>query len=311
MENNKQQNTHDDHDTDGGYSHVANDDPNQGGNAANAKDGAQKRKQIGRWERYKQSWKKTAGWNKIMVLLTAVIAMSTGLYSCYERKQLGVMAGQLIQMESSSDQTNQLICLYRQQLAELQKQATDTHELAAQAKNQADRTKELGDRTLQAMRIDERAWVGFSSPEPPVLDRNQPFVVYVPLQNTGKTPAIHFTAAINVIVVKADAHPSDADLDKRIDPFMGKPVSFILPNDVRKYRTDLRGPWVDLRMPDWAWEQINDPQYRIIVFGKTIYSDIFGFEHRTRYCESSNPDPLEKLKFRACGFYSGIDTEKE
>lgn len=41
-------------------------------------------------------------------------------------------------MQSSSKQTDQLIGLYGQQVGELRRQASDTHELAVQAKNQAD-----------------------------------------------------------------------------------------------------------------------------------------------------------------------------
>jgi hypothetical protein len=63
--------------------------------------------------------------------------------------QLSVMKGQLKQIESTSAQTDRLICLYQQQLAQLTKQAGDTHDLAVQAKNQADRTKDIAATSLQ------------------------------------------------------------------------------------------------------------------------------------------------------------------
>jgi hypothetical protein len=69
--------------------------------------------------------------------------------ACIYHGQLKVMQGQLDQMESSSVQTNQLICLYQQQVAELTKQATDTYDLAVAADKQATATNKLA---IQAAR---------------------------------------------------------------------------------------------------------------------------------------------------------------
>jgi hypothetical protein len=197
-------------------------------NNTDPKDTGQDRRHVGRWERYKQSWRKTAGWNKIMVGFTAVIAISTTSYACYERKQLGVMAGQLKQMEGTSTQTDQMIWLIRQQLAQLTKQATDTHELAAQAKDQTESTKDIADRALtqatatnelarQAKRsadsseraineasrhaqealdesikayvLDQRPWIGVY--EAPIIHWDKDgFRMQVVFENSGKTPAI-------------------------------------------------------------------------------------------------------------------------
>jgi hypothetical protein len=49
------------------------------------------------------------------------------------------------QVAAASKQTDQLICLYQQQLAQLTKQVGDIHELAGHMKDQADRTKDLAD----------------------------------------------------------------------------------------------------------------------------------------------------------------------
>jgi hypothetical protein len=63
--------------------------------------------------------------------------------ACIYGRQLGVMRGQLNQMVGSSGQTDRLLDLYQQQLAELRRQSSDTHDLAVQAKDQADRTRDL------------------------------------------------------------------------------------------------------------------------------------------------------------------------
>src|SRR5271166_2935292 len=52
--------------------------------------------------------------------------------------QLTVMGGQLEQMKGSGGQTDKLICLYQQQVAQLTKQAGDTHDLAVAAGKQAE-----------------------------------------------------------------------------------------------------------------------------------------------------------------------------
>ena len=50
------------------------------------------------WTRVKQSWSKTRGWNKLLVLLTAIIAGANITYAIYSSKQFKVMRGQLHQM---------------------------------------------------------------------------------------------------------------------------------------------------------------------------------------------------------------------
>lgn len=88
--------------------------------------------------RLKIAWANTTIVNKLSFFLTLVIAGANIAYVCYARKQFITMSGQLGEMQSSSKQTDQLIGLYRQQVGEVRRQASDTHELAVQAKNQAD-----------------------------------------------------------------------------------------------------------------------------------------------------------------------------
>lgn len=76
------------------------------------------------WSRFKQSWRQTSNWNKLLVLLTVVIAVSNAVYTYYARKQFGVMHDQLSQMQSSGAQTDQLISLYRQQVTESEQQVS-------------------------------------------------------------------------------------------------------------------------------------------------------------------------------------------
>src|SRR5260370_29846819 len=47
------------------------------------------------WARFKQSWRETSNWNKLLVCLTATIAVSNLFYVHYARKQFETMGGQL------------------------------------------------------------------------------------------------------------------------------------------------------------------------------------------------------------------------
>jgi hypothetical protein len=114
-------------------------------------------------------------------------------------------------------------------LKEIQKGSTDTHELAVQAKNQADRTKEIADSALRQAnatralavaagvaaeatnmnarlaQLSERAWVGITGLElvsnhPPMPGESLPAVdemmtIRVRFSNTGRTPALNIRVA--------------------------------------------------------------------------------------------------------------------
>src|ERR1700685_1921008 len=90
--------------------------------------------------------------------------LAAGILSAYTVAailQLGAMRGQLAQMQGSGKQTDQLICLYRQQLLELQKQAAHTHQLAAQAKKQAEAALAANIQTREIFLAESRPWLEF------------------------------------------------------------------------------------------------------------------------------------------------------
>lgn len=63
--------------------------------------------------------------------------------------QLDAMRGQLGQMEGGGKQTDQMLCLIRQQLEQITKQATDTHDLAVAADKQARAAKVQSGNTVK------------------------------------------------------------------------------------------------------------------------------------------------------------------
>jgi hypothetical protein len=91
----------------------------------------------------------------VQVIFDLLLVIATSTYAVFAIKQWKAMRDQVTQMQQSGAQTDRLICLYQQQLAQLTKQAGDTHELAVQAKNQADRTKDIASTALRQTKATE------------------------------------------------------------------------------------------------------------------------------------------------------------
>jgi hypothetical protein len=135
---------------------------------------------------------------------TIAMAITTAIYTYYARRQWQEMKG-------SGEQTDRLIGLYRQQVAQLTKQAGDTHELAMQAKNQADQTKTIADQAIvqantnkqlaqnavdslanskQSFRAEQRAWVGVQgTSDSKGFTEKDVWQITVVFFNSGRTPA--------------------------------------------------------------------------------------------------------------------------
>jgi hypothetical protein len=84
-------------------------------------------------------------WVEIAQIASNVVLAIVGIIAlCIYNGQLSVMKGQLKQMQSSGQQTDQTIVLLRQQ-------ATDTHALAEAAKAQADQAKAQTDKMAESL----------------------------------------------------------------------------------------------------------------------------------------------------------------
>jgi hypothetical protein len=260
--------------------------------------------------KFKQSWRQTSNWNKLMVLLTTVVAASTAVYTFYARKQFMAMNGQLAEMRSTSGQTEQLIRLYQQQLSELHKQASDTHELALQAKNQADMTRLVADRAFaqaeathkladEAERSGDiaigsneanvRAWLTVN-----VGEKTGTFAIS--MHNTGKSPALNVTYVSAFTSGRRGAIPS-VDLsrnssspisvpDNAPKEFLERlardgyirghpPTGFVIAPDATEVASDYQGKFLQI------FRMAGDRAY---VQGRVTYDDIFGKSHQTTFC---------------------------
>ncbi|MGA3264574.1 MAG: hypothetical protein ABSC47_11080 [Terracidiphilus sp.] len=157
-----------------------------------------------------------------------IVALSIGICGLIVYwNQLKVMGGQLTQMQGSSGQTDNLICLYRKQLEQLTRQAGDTHDLAAQTKllagralDQANATRKLAAQAeisagiaKESLTKGNRPWLGVDGSltirriemKTVVLDEGrqvQNHVVVEPdftIKNFGNAPAFMVTTNIGQV----------------------------------------------------------------------------------------------------------------
>ena len=171
------------------------------------------------WQRFRASWRMTSNWNKLLVLLTAVIAVSNGCYSCYARKQFVIMYGTLAEMKRSGEQSTDQIWRAIENLNWMARSADSSQKSTQTAVENSDRQNkksiaavlEAGAKTdeisklalkasIEASQLDQRAWVGMLtqglSTKATVigdygLDIN---AIVLPLVNSGRTPALNMTA---------------------------------------------------------------------------------------------------------------------
>lgn len=272
-----------------------NKNPSELANAGNVGAKHSKQREVGRWTRIKQSWSHTSGWNKLAVVLTAVIAMSNIIYACYARKQFVVMSGQLTQMQSSGVQTDQLISLYQNQLTELQKQSADTHNLAQAATDQVSALK-----TSNALNIaSNRPWVGqVEGPATDVIFHVNDEYAYVQyiwrLRNSGHRPARITSMRTTESRLRECTMTPDFDQsegfnvpeDSRAGNQTGsKPI--VLP-DGRG-----RSTWRN-RIPIADWNKIKQEKIQYCIYMDIEYRDVDYPQaiHHTRDCEVLMPNAM-------------------
>jgi len=160
---------------------------------------------------------------------------------------------------------------------------------------------------IDAMKIDQRAWISVPSPVSYPLDG--PFIpVSTQMTNTGKTPArIIEGDVIATVLNKGDDFSFDfspGHPHKRLYPvgviFPGAPIPINLPLD--KYGP--KGPTTIV--PDDAFRQDLKNGKRFIVFyGRITYFDVFGAQHWTQFCSGSGDAILDNLK--KCISYNDVD----
>lgn len=188
------------------------------GTAKSSKEQDSRRYARATWNHLKTAAKTIAAWirrDSAYWTATATIAMAitTGIYTYYARKQWR-------EMQDSGKQTDRLLCIYQQQLAQLSKQAGDTHDLATAAGTQAVDTGKLAVAAGQQARtgaaqlqVAYRPWVDFESViaiTSPIRGDFPPggghisFSVKFAIRNTGNAPAMNAVFEADAIVFNHD-----------------------------------------------------------------------------------------------------------
>ncbi len=90
--------------------------------------------------------------------------------------------------------------------------------------------------TRKAMRLDQRAWVGFDEIKGWTLEINQPFVMAIPLKNLGKTPAIKLAAGFQLATIPKAEKPQ---YDSVVDPTVGPSTALMLPGQVHEMKASI------------------------------------------------------------------------
>ena len=190
----------------------------------------------------------------------------------------------------SSGQTNQMLALYRQQVAQLSKQANDTHdlavrtkELAEQAVKQTKATQETAKTSRDALIVVQRAFVFPDAGQEPALRQNDgspPTIIFpIPFENSGSTPTKNMTMHINwAYVIQGSPEP----------PFDDVKVNGVVPPN-----TDVvmgprsKGYGLEAVVPqDMVKLAFKNPTLKIRIWGWAIYRDVFDKTpwHLTEYC---------------------------
>jgi hypothetical protein len=114
----------------------------------------------------------------------------------------------------STGQMDQMIHEYRSQVAQMSKQAAETHDLAGHMKHQADRTRTIANQAVvqanaaksaaktadKSLHISERAYLVLSPPQHDFPHN----IVYIPITNTGHIPSGIATIVTHVLVFRLD-----------------------------------------------------------------------------------------------------------
>jgi hypothetical protein len=254
-------------------------------------------------------------------LATVVMAITTIAYTIYARRQWKEMQG-------SGKQTDRLLCLYQQQLAQLTKQVGDTHELAERTKDlaghmkdQADRTKTIAEQatvqadankrlaqnavdalgnTKQSFRDERRAWVGVQGlSDSKGFSATEPWKITVIFFNSGRTPAKNVQASGMYITSPISV---SGPAPQQVSQLTFRPVQSVAPQGF--YREAMGATpgaqgasSIEIQGQNVLVSQylkIKNKELFLYYFGLLKYDDIDGKSRETQFCVLlADPDTRE------------------
>jgi len=154
----------------------------------------------------------------------------------------------------------------------------------------------------KALHVDQRAWVAESDITGKPA-KGELYKVTVVFKNTGKTPAKQRPGVSASCFRMKEISDPDPDFEKEVVTEAAGNIftkALIPPNGAFQQELNpIRGQ----KLTDDDISRLSDPTLVMLVFGKVVYSDIFGCEHWSTYCYRAYPDGT----FVAYGPYNDSD----
>ena len=237
-----------------------------------------------------------------MVATFCTIGVGIWQASIY-RAQLTAIQGQLTQMQGSSKQTDALLCLYRQQLAELQRQSIDTHGFAVASTYQA----------LAATQTESAEVYGVV--KNPWLTPNS-ITIKFGIKNVGKTAAHGIKFKVNVVIGSRHGDPKFSYSPSTPRGYGGNLEGGESPLGFDPYITtiavhDTKGGLYPVDQS--TIDAYNRGETSVFIYGIITYTDIFDVKHRRTFCDYSDhpiPGEITRDDHPKCAAYNKEDINR-
>lgn len=232
-----------------------------------------------------------------MICLTLAIALFALCQVVAAILQWRTMDGQLREMKGSGEQTDTLLCLYRQQLTQMRIQTANSHDLDVGTLTQAAAVT----RAEAAQVKVERQSIRFQFPV------GKPMIVGVELANIGATSALNFRIQGILEILDKDKEP-DFRYPGNPDPHdlqvgflaSGEPIHWAVTSwDGKEKRV--------FTIDDEARMQASTAY--AVVYGRMTYGDIFGKSHWETFCVASSAPKPWTIDHTKCAAYDRVDSE--
>ena len=249
---------------------------------------SEKRKPLSRYEL----------WQVGLAVVGAVLG-GLGLYILERQNKL--LSRQTDLMGKQTELLGRQTKLMNQQVIETEKASKQTDEQSRLSfKASTAQSKAALDQSIEALRLDQRAWVGPVSIEPGpgsvyVKEGESPNF-HVVLANSGKTIARKFIAQLSMRVLKAGDEFSPM-YERPAEP---PSVNILQPG----MRTMMQAPKIPVSMTKIDIERLGGGTHRLYAYGKMFYEDIFKRSHSTTFCMFLSRD---LRSFTMCNVYNEAD----
>jgi hypothetical protein len=155
----------------------------------------------------------------------------------------------------------------------------------ANAENEAQSRKSFAE-TIRQNRLDQRAWVGVKNISVPEIAVGQKVGFRVNLVNTGKTVGLNIAVKCGGKFLPGDTAIDTVLQSEEWQKIRPKESGILFPAGELYSDTGLSATEMDAALV----KAIEKGNYKLYVFGKCEYIDIFRVKHRTEFCQVYRPD---------------------